>query len=144
MNEAMNRGEIEPGILVDFQGSGHLSCKSFFFDNPAYAMEVVLANVHEILASHPEVEDTDDVLEKLANMDSKTWQWVFEFIGKIPFAKVAEPTKTHNSVERGENQRPISEPKFYSAIKHMNAEQEAKMKKAIELLDKVNDKNNST
>jgi len=137
MNEAINNGDIAPGILVDVQGAAHLSCKSFFFENPAYAMEVVLANVHEILASHPEIENTDDILEKLAHMDKKTWKWVFDFIGTIPFANVAEPTETQKSVECGEQQRPMINQTPHKATEHFSKKQQAKMEKALAVLTRV-------
>jgi len=134
MNEAINNGDIAPGILVDIQGASHLSSKSFFFDNPAYAMEVVLANVHEILASHWEVKNTDDILEKLANMDRKTWQWVFNFIGTISPTTVAKPTLVRRSVEKGFFQRQMVNQSPYRATEHFSEEQKAKMEKALAIL----------
>ncbi len=42
LSELMNRGEIEKGIMVDFQGASHTIQKSFFLKYPMHAMEVVL------------------------------------------------------------------------------------------------------
>ena len=120
MNKAMQKRELRSGLIVDFQGIGHLSYKSFFFDNPVFAMEVVLTNVHEILASHPDIENREDILNKLENMDKDTWRWVFDFIGKIPLAEVAEPTQERHCVERGVTQRPMKDTQWYSATEHLS------------------------
>ncbi len=108
INRLILAGKLEPGLLVDFQGAAHLHYKSYFLDHPQEALEVVLDNVWEILASHPEVRNRGDILEKLENMDEETWQFVFEFIFSVDsFHQVAPPTSEQNSVEIGENQRPL-------------------------------------
>ena len=137
---AMHKGELETGIIVDFQGSAHLSYKSYFFNNPQYALEVVLTNVWEVLASHPDIKNREDILDKLENMDRKTWKWVLEFISTIHQARVASPTKWKNTVESSilGRQRPMQKLPAYSALNHLSKEQEEKMN---EILDNLAEKN---
>ena len=134
INKAMLDGNLEQGLLVDFQGAAHLHYKSLFFDNPQYAMEVVLTNVHEILPSLPGIESTEDVLKKLQNMDEKTWMQIFEFIGKIPLTKVEESTDERDSTEVGEKQREMSKPRYYSVIENLGKEDQKKLNDVIKEL----------
>jgi hypothetical protein len=136
MNKAMNDGRIERGTTVDFQGSSHLSYKSYFFDNPQYAMEVVLTNIHEALASIPGVENLDDMLKKLQYMDVATWREVLTFIGTFPFARVSNPGWIRNSVEVGWHQRPIRKQQSFSAVAHLANGQKKALKVALQELAK--------
>ena len=127
MNEAVQAGDLEPGIIVDFQGAHHSHYKSFFFDNPGHAMEIVLTNLHELLAHHPDVKDINDVLDKLSKLDKDTWLWAFDFISKIPFAKIGEPTFFKRTVEKGFFQRPIKMLSPYIATEHLSDDKKKKL-----------------
>ncbi len=137
MNKAINDSGADPVLIAEFQGAKHLSNKSFFFDNPQYAMEVVLTNIHEIIPHLPNIQNREDILEKLQNMDTEAWKLVFVFIGLIPRTKVAESTDKRNKVEPGEKQRQMSEPTFYSAVAHLTDKEQKELDKIIaQLVDR--------
>ncbi len=135
MNEAMHRGVLERGIIVDFQGVGHLSRKSYFFDHPAYAMEVVLTNMHEILSHHPSSGDVRDIIHKLENLDEDTWLWVFDFIGTIPRANVTKNDAIHaRGIERTE---------LYNAYEHLGRKERATLHDVARFLASIQKHDNS-
>ena len=140
LGEAMHKGDINPGILVDFQGTAHTSYKSYFFDNPQYAMKVVLTNLWEVLASYPDIHFKEVILKKLNNLDKDTWKWALDFITKIPFTTVAPPgiwKRSVNPSPRLKRQRPMSDPKWYSPLKNLTAEQQAKLDSIIDRLTEL-------
>ncbi len=125
LNNAIQERKMEPGVIVDFQGAGHQSYKSYFFEHPEMALRVVLTNLNEILASHPDIHSTDDILDKMQNIDKKTWRWVLEFIGTLFLAEIAKPTKFRKYTEPtlfGLRQRPIHELSPYSVLNNLDQE----------------------
>lgn len=136
LNGEMEAGRVDGGIVVDIQGAKHISLKSFFLDNPAYAMRVVLRNVHEILTSHPDVTSIDDVLNKLSHMDEDTWRWVFDFIGEIPVARVDKPELLRRRVDRRPRflQRKIHKQPSINPVKQMNNTQKKALDEVIHSL----------
>ena len=87
LNKAILAGKIKPGLVVDFQGAAHLHWKNYFLDHPAEAMQVVLDNVWEVLASHPDFLGREDILEKilkkLENPSHEDLDFIFNFISNI-------------------------------------------------------------
>jgi len=140
LGRAMHKGEIEPGILVDFQGAKHLSYKSYFFDNPQYAMTVVLTNIWEILASHPNIRNREHILEQLGNLNENTWKWVLDFIVKVPLTSVALSKRWKKNTDPSpilRQQRLISDPKPYSPFTNFSTQQRATHDDIIRQLTKL-------
>ncbi len=105
MNKMMNEGKIDRGLLVDFQGGGHLYYKSFFFEHPEYAFEVVLRTLAEVMAGEIKIDNQDfdankqAMVELLNNLLEKVWRKFIESIGTIPKTKVKDPGIIRRSVE---------------------------------------------
>ena len=50
----MTDGYLPKGPIIDYEGTGHLSSKSFFLKYPQYAMEVALRTINELMAGKVE------------------------------------------------------------------------------------------
>jgi hypothetical protein len=112
----MADGYLEKGPIIDYEGSGHLSSKSFFLKYPQYAMEVVLRAVNELMAGR--VENLPQIYEVFRNPN---WPEIIKEITRLVFKKPEEdPSKP---VEVGPNQRRLLDyPVDYLAIYHLNPE----------------------
>ena len=80
----MAEGKIEKGPIIDYEGTGHLSSKTFFLKHPEYAMEVVLRMINELMAGRVEegqIEQIYDVFRK------PNWQEAVKEIAKLVFKK---------------------------------------------------------
>lgn len=110
----MNEGNIKKGIVVDFEGSNHLSMKSFYLKYPQYAAEIVLRTVHELMAGYMgddlSVSEMQQGKNKPQNLqrtqemlNEPPWFDIIQEIKRIPMAYVEnDPNKT---VEIGLNQK---------------------------------------
>ncbi len=106
-------GHLPSLPIVDFQGSAHLDGKTFFIQNPQYALMVVLMNIHELMAG--EIKES---WYKFFKKNSKTavqysndiflnpnWKDIIEEILKLPIKKIEQdPNKT---VTPGNNQKEL-------------------------------------
>src|SRR3989344_4732371 len=101
-------GHIRTGPIVDFQGSGHLSGKSFFIQHTQYALMVVLMNIHELMAgSADRLDSNEDTAVAYAKQlfTDPDWEAVVRTILELPLYEVErDPNKT---VEIGPNQRKL-------------------------------------
>jgi len=96
----MADGYLEKGPIIDYEGFGHLSSKSFFLKYPQYAMEVVLRTVNELMAGR--VENLPQIYEVFRNPN---WPEIIKEIVRLVFKKPEEdPSKP---VEIGPNQRQL-------------------------------------
>jgi hypothetical protein len=127
----MNDGAIPKGAIVDYEGHLHQSSKSFFLQNPEYAMEIVLRTLPNLLAGSAEKSffnylTAKNFAEKI--FDNPDWERVIREIFRIPFKKVAAPRPGADSVEIGENQRPMTEafPDDYVLKKILASQKEGK------------------
>jgi len=80
----MAEGKIKKGPIIDYEGAGHLSSKTFFLKHPEYAMEVVLRMINELMAGRVEegqIEQIYDVFRK------PNWQEAVKEIAKLVFKK---------------------------------------------------------
>ncbi len=66
----MNVGAIKKGLIVDYEGAGHLYSKTFFLNYPLYAMEVVLRMIHYL--KEGEIKKIPQVYEIFRNIDNET------------------------------------------------------------------------
>ena len=108
----MNDGVITKGAIVDYEGGSHLSSKSFFLQNPEYAMEIVLRALPNLLAGTADKSflnylTASNFAKKV--FDHTDWEQVIREIFRIPLKKVAKPMPGADSVLPGENQRPMME-----------------------------------
>jgi hypothetical protein len=112
----MADGYLEKGPIIDYEGSGHLSSKSFFLKYPQYAMEVVLRTVNELMAGR--VENLPQIYEVFRNPN---WPEIIKEITRLVFKKPEQnPSKP---VEIGPNQRQLLDyPLDYLATYHLNPE----------------------
>lgn len=80
----MADGKITSGPILDIQGSGHLSNKSFFIRYPEYAMEVVLRTLPELLSFHglPEMIVND--------LERPDWPEIVRQVAKLAFARTTD------------------------------------------------------
>ncbi|NTW89306.1 MAG: hypothetical protein HGB37_00095 [Candidatus Moranbacteria bacterium] len=80
----MADGKISTGPILDFEGSAHLSNKSFFLRYPEYAMEVVLRTFPELISYHK-------FAEILAwDLEHPDWPEVVRHIAKLAFARTTD------------------------------------------------------
>ena len=94
----MTDGYLPKGPIIDYEGAGHLSNKSFFLKYPQYAMEVVLRTINELMAG--KVESLHEIYEVFRNPN---WPEVIKEITRLVFKKPEpDPSKP---VEIGPNQR---------------------------------------
>ncbi len=110
LGRMMNEEHIPKGVIVDYEGTNHLSSKSFFLQYPEYAMEIVLRTISELLAGHAEQGSSNTESAELHSQrvfEHTDWEQVIREIFRIPFKKIAEPVPGRDSVEIGENQRPM-------------------------------------
>ena len=80
----MAEGKIKKGPIIDYEGAGHLSSKTFFLKHPEYAMEVVLRMINELMAGRVkegEISEIYDVFRK------PNWQEVVKEIAKLVFKR---------------------------------------------------------
>jgi len=124
--QAMNEGRIKKGTIVDFEGSDHLSSKSFFLKYPQYAAEIVLRTLNELMTHRAgdrltqEEEQTGknrpENLEKLySELSNPDFSSAFAKIGEIPIFDIEnDPNKT---VEIGPNQNKL----YYNSHKSIDA-----------------------
>jgi hypothetical protein len=148
IGKMMNDGFITPkGVIVDYEGSDHSPAKSFFLQYPEYAMEIILRTIPELLARQAVKMDSNrDSAEIHAKkvFDHTDWEQVIREIFRIPFKKVADPKPGRDSVEIGENQRPMIEihPDSYVLDTILASQKEGEknigawVKKMEELIDK--------
>jgi hypothetical protein len=94
----MADGHLPKGPIIDYQGTGHLSSKSFFLEYPQYAMEVVLRTINELMAG--KVRDLPEIYEVFRNPN---WSEIVKEITRLVF-KTPEPDPS-KPVEIGPNQR---------------------------------------
>jgi hypothetical protein len=112
MGRMMNDGLIAKGPIVDYEGSEHISTKSFFLQYPEYAMRIVLRTLPELLAGQAEKLETNSetaALHAQRVFDHTDWEQVIREIFRIPLKEVAERKGDKYTVMRGENQRPLNE-----------------------------------
>lgn len=112
----MTDGKIPKGPIIDYEGSEHLSSKSFFLRYPGYAMEVVLRTINELLAGKdPKGKERWGFFarifkgEKLRKMyetfENPDWPEIVREIVRLEFKQVEnDPSKT---VAVGPNQRQL-------------------------------------
>ena len=82
----MADGKIEKGPILDIQGLGHLTAKSFFIRYPEYAMEIVLRNLPELMAYRATFK-TASIWKELKYPD---WPKVVRQIAKLGFARTTD------------------------------------------------------
>jgi len=80
----MAEGKIEKGPIIDYQGAGHLSSKTFFLKHPEYAMEVVLRNIHELMAGRVKKGEISEICDIFKRPD---WEEAVKEIAKLVFKK---------------------------------------------------------
>ena len=112
LGKMMNDGIIPKGAIVDYEGALHNSSKSFFMENPEYAMETVLRTLPNLLAGTADKSllnyfAVEDFSEKI--FDRTNWEQVIREIFRISLKKVALAKGEKNSVDPGRNQRPMTE-----------------------------------
>ena len=112
LGRMMNDGVLPKGPIVDYEGLLHLSIKSFFIQNPEYAMEIVLRTLPNLLSGISDSAffnylTTMEFSEKV--FDRTDWAQVIREIFRIPLKKVADPKPCADGVEIGKNQRPMIE-----------------------------------
>lgn len=76
----MTNGYIKKGPIIDYEGAGHLSSKTFFLKYPQYAMIIVLRTINELMAG--KVENLPQIYEVFKNPD---WTEVVKEIVKLIF-----------------------------------------------------------
>jgi hypothetical protein len=96
----MADGHLPKGPIIEYEGAGHLSSKSFFLKYPQYAMEVVLRTINELMAGN--VEDIPQIYRVFLNPN---WSKIIKEIVRLVFKKPEDdPSKP---VEIGPNQRQL-------------------------------------
>lgn len=75
-------GYIKKGPIIDYEGSNHLSTKTFFLKHPLYAMMVVLRTINELMAG--KVENLPQIYEVFQNPN---WSEIVKEIVKLVFYK---------------------------------------------------------
>ena len=50
IGKLMSDGHIKKGPIIDYEGSAHVNSKTFFLNNPQYALEIVLRTMSELMA----------------------------------------------------------------------------------------------
>jgi hypothetical protein len=112
LGKMMNDGALPKGAIVDYEGALHLSMKSFFLDNPEYAMEIVLRMLPNLLAGQADnlffnYLTTTNFSEKA--FERTNWEEVIREIFRVPLKKVAPSKPGVSIVDPGWNQRPMTE-----------------------------------
>jgi hypothetical protein len=112
LGKMMNDGILPKGAIVDYEGTLHLSSKSFFVENPEYAMEIVLRTLPNLLAGTADdlffnYLTASDFAERV--FDHTDWERAIREIFRIPLKKIADPKSGADGVENDENQRPMIE-----------------------------------
>jgi hypothetical protein len=125
-------GHLPKGPIIEYEGAGHLSSKSFFLKYPQYAMEVVLRTINELMTG--KVENLPEIYEVFRNPN---WEEIIKEITKLVFKKPEDdPSKP---VEIGPNQRQLLDyPVDFLAIYNLDPKtimpSDEEIKKVIERL----------
>lgn len=82
IGKLMVDGYIERGPIIDYQGVGHISSKTFFLKYPGYAMLVVLRTINELWAG--KVENLEQIYKVFENPD---WSETLKEIVRLIFYK---------------------------------------------------------
>ncbi len=101
----MSDGYIEKGPIIDYEGTGHLSSKSFFLRYPQYAMEVVLRTTNELMVGR--VKNLSEIYRVFENPN---WKEIVKEISKLTFEGIenypSKPTVI-NTKQRELTEKPI-------------------------------------
>lgn len=129
IGKLMQDGHIEKGPIIDYEGADHLSSKSFFLQEPQYAMEVVLRTVNELMAGR--VKEEGNIPEIYKVFENPDWSEIVKEIAKLAFKEVEnDPSK---STAIGPNQRKLIEkPVDYLKIYHIDPQKVIPSDKEIE------------
>ncbi|MDP9249132.1 MAG: hypothetical protein M3M85_01295 [bacterium] len=101
-------GYLPAGPIVDFQGSDHISAKTFFMQYPQYALMVVLMNIQELMAGQAKKLSSNEETavqysrEIFSNPD---WGAVIREIFKLPIFSVKSDSA--KNVEPSHNQKEL-------------------------------------
>jgi len=79
----MSDGHIPNGPIIDYQGIGHLSNRSYYLQFPQYAMQVVLRSIHELMAG-----SVNELTDIYCLFDNPDWAKITKEILKLPFKKI--------------------------------------------------------
>jgi len=96
----MADGHLKKGPIIDYEGAGHLSSKTFFLKYPQYAMEVVLRTIPYLFEGR--IKKVPEIYEVFKNPDKKE---IVKQIAKLVFKKPEEASE--KPVEIGPNQRKL-------------------------------------
>ncbi len=89
----MTDGHILRGPIVDYEGTFHLSSKSFFLRYPQYALVIVLRTINELMAGRTEEKGNLDEIYTV--FKDPNWTEVVKEIAKLIFRKMEDsPLKT--------------------------------------------------
>ena len=112
MAKLMIDGHLHQGPIIDYEGSNHLSGKSFFLRYPCYAMEVVLRTINELMAGHADekglfsIPDSEkqggNIYQIFENPD---WKEIVEEITRLHFKEVENDAS--KTTAPGPNQRKL-------------------------------------
>ena len=86
-------GHIPSGPIVDFQGSDHLSGKTFFMQNPQYALMIILMNINQLMAGQAIKLDSNNETAVQYSKDiflNPNWKDVVNEILKLPIASIED------------------------------------------------------
>lgn len=99
----MQDGYIEKGPIIDYEGVDHLSSKSFFLQEPGYAMEVVLRMRNELMAGR--VKEKGNIAEIYKSFENPDWPEIVKEIAKLVFKEVENDPSKPTAI--GPNQRKL-------------------------------------
>jgi len=103
MAKLMADGHLPKGPIIDYEGAGHLSSKSFFLRYPWYAAQVVLRTINELMAG--KVKEKDNISEIYRVFENPDWAEVVKEIVRLPLKQVEnDPSKP---TALGPNQRKL-------------------------------------
>ena len=113
LGKLMADGKISKGLIVDIQGFGHFYNKAFFLNEPRYAMEVVLRNMHHLMAGHAvkssnanrDLSVYADQVFAEERKEEFGWQGVIAEILKVIIVEIEKDS--NKTVDPGPNQRGI-------------------------------------
>lgn len=88
----MADGYLPKGPIIDYEGTCHLSSKSFFLRYPDYAAQVVLRTVNELMAG--KVKKKGNIQEIYRVFENPDWTEIVKEIVRLPFKTVEDdPSK---------------------------------------------------
>jgi hypothetical protein len=103
MAKLMADGHLPKGPIIDYEGLGHLSSKSFFLRYPWYAAQVVLRTINELMAG--KVKEKGNISEIYRVFENPDWGEVVKEIVRLPLKQVEnDPSKP---TALGPNQRKL-------------------------------------